>query len=202
MRVLKALAAAAALLAMSLPGVASAQTTVDLSVSIVGRPDPVVSGRAVTWTITVRNLGPGQATGVLLEAVYGSDAFPVSATTTQGTCAPAAGSIDFSLGTISPGGEATATLVMQAFFGDGGFLEVTASSTTNDPNLRDNNASGRVGVISGSNQPNELGGTFCPPSGGVATGGGGTAAGSQPWFPTFALLAAALLAAAVMRVRR
>jgi uncharacterized repeat protein (TIGR01451 family) len=203
MRLLKTLALAAAIIATSISGAASAQSTADLSVSVVGSPDPVARNDPVTWTISVRNLGPGQATGVRLQASYGSDSSPVSATTTQGTCSHTTGGIvDFSMGTISPGGVVTATAVMQSFGGDGDALRVTASSTTNDPNMKNNSAVGRVDIF-GESPFRELSGTFCPPSGGVATGGGGTAADSQAWLATFGLLTLAGLAvAAVKRVRR
>jgi len=203
MRLLKTLTMVATILATSFPVPASAQSAADLSLSIAGHPDPVVNSQTVTWTITVRNLGPDQATGVLLEASYGSDAFPVSATSTQGTCAPSGGEgiVDFTLGKINPGGEVTATLVMQAFVGDGGLISLRASSNSSDPNLSNNSAEGRVEVLPGP-RTDELGGTFCPPSGGVATGGGGTAAGATGGLAAFALLAmAGLLAAAILRVR-
>ena len=203
MRLLKTLATTATLLATCFPVAASAQSqsAADLSVSMVGSPDPVVRGGTITWTITVRNLGPGQATGVTLAAFYGSDGVPVSATTTQGACTVSGESVDFSLGSIGPGGEATATAVMQAFGGDGGFLGVTASSTTNDPSEGNNSASRRVEILPGP-PASELGGTFCPPIGGVATGGGGTADGSQSALPFGLLAMAGLVAMAVLRVRQ
>jgi len=201
MQLLKGLATAA-ILATSLPGAASAQTTADLSVSLVGRPDPVIKHEAITWVITVRNLGPGPATGVFLESPTGSDEQPFAATTTQGTCLQTGASIEFSLGTIDPGGEATATVSIQAFGGDSESHGVTVSSTTEDPNLRNNSASDRVDVISEA-PLRTLEGTFCPPIGGVATGAGGTAAGSQAWLATFGLLAmTGVVAAAVIRIRR
>jgi len=204
MRLLKTLATTATLLATSFPVAASAQSqsAADLSVSIVGSPDPVVRSRTITWTITVRNLGPGQATGVMLAASYGSDGAPYSATTTQGSCALTQDAVDFSLGSISPGGEATATVGIQAFGGDGGALHARVSSTTNDPSMGNNEALGRVEITNGP-PSGELGGTFCPPSGGVATGGGGTADGSQAGLATFRFLAMAVLGAvAVLRVLR
>ena len=86
MRLLKALAVAAVIIATSIPGMASGAWKADLSVSVVGSPNPVVGSKDITWTINVTNLGPGQATGVQLEVFYGSDASALSATTTQGTC--------------------------------------------------------------------------------------------------------------------
>jgi uncharacterized repeat protein (TIGR01451 family) len=206
MRLLKKLALAGVFLAASIPGAASAQSTADLSVSIVGRPDPVRNGETVTWTITVTNLGPAQASGAQLVASYGSDSQPLSATTTQGACAPNpdGGSIDFSLGSIAPGAQVTATVVSQVFGGDGDSLPVEASSITEDPRLGNNSATGSVSVVGGSQfRERELsGGTFCPPIGGVATGGGGTAAHSQAWLTTVLLSAVGLLASAAILVRR
>jgi uncharacterized repeat protein (TIGR01451 family) len=203
MRLLKKLALAAVLLATFVPGAASAQATADLSVSIVGSPDPVRRNAALTWTITVRNLGPAQASGVQLETPIGSDSQPVSATTTQGTCARSADglSLDFSLGSIAPGEEVTATVVYQAFGGDSDFLGVTVSSTTEDPNPRNNSAEGTVS-IAGTAPLRDLSGTFCPPIGGVATGGGGTTAHSQVGLTTALLLTVGLLASTAILVRR
>jgi uncharacterized repeat protein (TIGR01451 family) len=202
MRLVKPLTFAAALLAISVPSAASAQSTADLSVSIVGSPDPVRTNASLTWTITVTNLGPAQASGVQLVFPLGSDGQPFSATTTQGTCAPNSdrGSFDFSLGSIAPGGQVTATVVVQVFGGDSHFQGVSAASTTEDPNQRNNSARGSVS-IGGTAPFRELSGVFCPPIGGVATGGGGTADGSQAWLMTV-LLAVGLLASATLLVRR
>jgi uncharacterized repeat protein (TIGR01451 family) len=202
MRLQRVLAMAAALFAASLPNSAWAQSAADLSVSIVGRPDPVRNNEALTWTITVTNLGPAQASDVQLEIPVGSDSQPFSAATTQGTCAPNldGGSVDFSLGTIAPEGHVIATVVFQVFGGDADFLGATVSSTTEDPNPRNNEARGSVGIV-GTAPFREFSGSFCPPVGGVATGGGGTAADSAPWLAP-ALLAVALLVAAGMLVRR
>jgi uncharacterized repeat protein (TIGR01451 family) len=208
MRLLKALAMGAAILAMSFSAMASAQPTADLSVSLKGRPDPMVIDETGTWTITVRNLGPGVAADVVLEAAYGSDASRVSATTTQGTCTQTVGGlVDFSLGTIAPGGSVTATLVLQVYGSDGGIWWVKVASSTKDPKRRNNRTTGRVEVISGpeSGPPFEepLRGTLCPPNGGASTGGGGTAAHSQPWLTWVGVgVAAGLAAAAARRVRR
>jgi uncharacterized repeat protein (TIGR01451 family) len=192
MRLLKAVAMAAAILAVVVPGAASQESTADLSVSVVGSPNPVGKNEVITWTITVTNNGPAEATGVVLEAFYGSDAAAVSATTSQGTCAPRGGFVEYSLGNIAPGGQVTATFVMQTFRGDGDVVVVEVSSTTEDPNLGNNRARAEVRVADGSGFRDVDSGAFCPPSGGVATGGGGTAAGSQLWLP-IALLAMAVL---------
>jgi uncharacterized repeat protein (TIGR01451 family) len=203
MRLVKAVAMGAAILATSLPTTASAQPTADLSVSLRGRPDPVVLNETITWTITVRNLGPAQATEASLEVFWGSDAIAVSATSTQGSCSPLAGVMTFSLGTIEPGGTVTATVVIQNFGGDGNTLGAGVMWSGRDPNDANNSARGSVRTIPGPPLGEVLRGTFCPPTGGVSTGGGGTAARSQPWLAAIGMVAmAGLVAAAVRRVRR
>lgn len=200
MRLLKTLAVVTAVLAPSFTGTASAGSTADLSVSVVGSPDPVGDNQVITWTITVRNLGPEQAAGVVLRVTYGSDAQLLSATTTQGTCS-FTGELDFSLGSMAAGGEVIATVDMITFRDNEDVLGVEVSANTQDPNRSNNEARGMVRVVEGSESIREVG-TFCPPVGGVATGGGGTA-GSQPPLATWGLLAmAGLVAVAVLRVRR
>jgi uncharacterized repeat protein (TIGR01451 family) len=202
MGLMKAVAVAAGILALSLPGPASAQATADLTVRVVGSPDPVRQNGVITFTITVTNLGPAQATNVALEASYGSDAQAVSATTTQGTCTPAGGFVDFSLGSIAPGGQVTTTVDVQTFRGDGDTLTGEVSSSSDDPNQFNDTASGSVSV-EGKSPFRELSGSFCPPIGGVATGGGGTADRSEGWLTTFGMFAfASLVTAGVLRARR
>lgn len=202
MRILRAPAITAAILIwISLRGTASAASTADLSVSIIGRPNPVVLGHTVTWTITVKNLGPGVAQGVLLDAFYGSDASVISMTTTQGTCPDTGvgGIVRFSMGSILPGRTVIATVATQDFGGDGSALSVRVRSTSKDPNLKNNLAIGRVRVIPGPFLPGLTPGSFCAPSGGVRTGGGGTAAGSSAWLATLGLLAMAGIMAAALK---
>ena len=199
MRVLNDLVVAVVIIfGAAIPGSASAASAADLSVGVRGQPDPAAIGSAITWTITVRNIGPGTAAGVKLAAGYGSDAGAVSAKTTQGTCVHSGGSVDFSLGSILDGGVVTATVVTSNFGGDGGTLRVSVSSTTQDPHESNNSAVGRVTTISGQ-ATNPPVGTFCAPGGGIGTGAGGTANGSLAWLVTVGLLVAAVLLAGAVR---
>ena len=59
---------------------------IDLSIIKTDRPDPVFVGARLTYTLTVRNLGPDTATNVRV-----ADALPaatnfVSVASSQGTC--------------------------------------------------------------------------------------------------------------------
>jgi hypothetical protein len=206
MRLVKTLCAAGTLLLFALfPALASAAPAADLSVAMSGRPDPVIIHGVVTWTITVRNLGPGDASRVQLVVHYGSDANAVSADTSQGTCVHTGGFVTFSMGTLPSGGTATATFLDIDFGGDGGRLWATVSSTTSDPVAANNSADERVTTIRVSPPPpvTASAGAFCPPSGGVDTGRGGAARGSIAGLVTVALLGAAgLMALAARFVRR
>lgn len=204
MRIRKALLIAAAVLVSLAPERALAASPADLKLGLTGSPDPVPRGGLITWTITVANLGPGEATGVRLRALYGSDTSPVSATTTQGTCAhTVGGEIGYSLGTIPAGATVTTTAVMKTWGGDGEGLGATVTSTSRDPVTSNNEIFGTVDTIPGEVSMDTPTGLFCPPAGGVATGGGGTASGFPVWFPTVGLMVvAALLVGGIRHARR
>ena len=194
----KALVIAAAVLVVLFPQMAFARSTADLKLGLSGSPDPVPRGGLITWTITVTNLGPGEATGVRLQAHYGSDTSPVSATTTQGTCEPTGGAVTFWLGTIPNGATVTTTAVMKTWGGDGDGLYVTVSSASRDPVTSNNEISREVEIIPGEAPIETPAGLFCPPTGGVATGGGGTVTG----FPAVGLIVVAALLAGGIRLAR
>ena len=89
----------------------------DLAVSIEDSPDPVLERGQVTYTVTVDNLGPGQAPNTrLVDALPASPTF-VSATASQGSCvrdvtSKSGGVLTCELGTIAAGGQATVTIVV------------------------------------------------------------------------------------------
>ena len=85
---------------------------IDLSIIKTDRPDPVFVGGRLTYTLTVRNLGPDTATNVRV-----ADALPaatnfVSVATSQGTCTGGR-IVRCSLGTMLNGGRATITIVVR-----------------------------------------------------------------------------------------
>ena len=199
----KTLVIAAAVLVVLLPQMAFARSTADLKLGLSGSPDPVPMGGIITWTITVANLGPGEATGVRLQAHYGSDTSAISATTTQGTCEhTVGGEIDYSLGTIPAGATVTTTAVMKTWGGDGEGLGARVTSTSRDPVTSNNEISREVEIIPGEAPIETPAGLFCPPTGGVATGGGGTAPGFPVWFPAVGLIVVAALLAGGIRLAR
>ncbi len=74
MRLLR-IAAVAGILTVLLAGPVAAGNSADLVVGKLDSPDPVMAGSNVTYTITVQNLGPNDATGVTM-----SDPLPAQMT--------------------------------------------------------------------------------------------------------------------------
>jgi uncharacterized repeat protein (TIGR01451 family) len=90
---------------------ASATTTVapaaDLDLAKVDSPDPVAAGQDVTYTLTVRNLGPSQASGITLTDNLPAAVSYGSASPSQGSCSESAGTVTCNLGTLNQSGVAT-----------------------------------------------------------------------------------------------
>ena len=92
--------------------IVAAAPVIDLSIIKTDRPDPVFVGARLTYTLTVRNLGPDTATNVRV-----ADALPaatnfVSVASSQGTCTGGR-IVRCSLGTMLSGGRATITIVVR-----------------------------------------------------------------------------------------
>jgi uncharacterized repeat protein (TIGR01451 family) len=94
---------------------ASQSTTVtpsaDLSIVKTGAPDPVTVGQNITYTLTVSNAGPSDATGVVVTDTLAAGLTFVSATSGQGTCTQASGTVTCDLGTLASGAGTTVTIV-------------------------------------------------------------------------------------------
>jgi uncharacterized repeat protein (TIGR01451 family) len=81
----------------------------DLAVTVTGSPNPVKKGGTLTWTAEVRNLGPGTATGLVLDQALPAGATLVSAspavtTSSPTSCRQSAEGVLCDLGTLPPGG--------------------------------------------------------------------------------------------------
>ena len=92
--------------------IVAAAPVIDLSITKADRPDPVFVGGRLTYTLTVRNLGPDKATNVRV-----ADALPAGTTflavaTTQGTCTGGR-VVRCSLGEVLSGGRATITIIVR-----------------------------------------------------------------------------------------
>lgn len=120
-------------------------TPADLSITKSASPDPVVAGNALTYTLTVTNNGPGDATGVIVTDTLPPEVSLVSATPSQGSCA----GVVCDLGNLNNGASAAITIVSTVDPSTpAGTITNSASVTANepDPNTADNTASTATSV--------------------------------------------------------
>jgi len=86
---------------------------IDLAVNQADSPDPVTAGTLVTYTATVANNGPLQATGVVLTDVMPLGATYVRAVPGQGTgCGESGGVVTCNLGALAPTKTATVAVTV------------------------------------------------------------------------------------------
>ncbi len=96
---------------------AAAMTTVnavaELTVTNTDAPDPVNVGANVTYTVTVSNAGPNNASNVMLSDTLPANSAFVSAMPSQGMCpAPAGGILTCNLGGLASGANANVMVVV------------------------------------------------------------------------------------------
>ena len=115
----------------------------DLQVIKTDNPDPVVAGEALTWTITVTNNGPSDATGVILD-----DAVPAGVTVTA-ISAPCTAGFPCAIGNMVAGASVMVTIDVTVDSGTTGVLTNIATVTGNetDPNPSNNTATEPTAVI-------------------------------------------------------
>lgn len=113
---------------------------IDLAIQKTDTPDPVLAGQALTYTLTVTNLGPSNATGVRVEDVLPAGVTYVSATTSQGAVNAVGGTVTAELGDLAAEAEATITILVDVAASARGTLVNTATVSGNEPetNLENN----------------------------------------------------------------
>ena len=124
----------------------------DLSVTKTDSPDPVDVGKTVTYTVTVTNKGPSQATAVVLTDTLPANATFSAAVPSQGICNQASGTVTCNLGSINSGASATVTITAKPTIAAGGTTisnSATVTSGVTDPDDGNNvaNQSTTVGSI-------------------------------------------------------
>lgn len=82
----------------------------DLAVSQSGSPDPVCVGSNLTYILIVTNAGPAVALGAVATNTLSTGVTFVSAASSQGTCAQAAGVVTCALGDLAAGAWASVTI--------------------------------------------------------------------------------------------
>jgi uncharacterized repeat protein (TIGR01451 family) len=111
----------------------------NLSITKTDAPDPVVVNSNLTYTITVTNNGPDNASNVAVADTLPAGVNFVSATSSQGSCSGTT-NITCNLGSLANGSNATVTIVVTPT--TAGNLSNTASVTATeaDPNTSNNSA--------------------------------------------------------------
>lgn len=121
----------------------------DLEVSKSVDNGEVPEGDAVTFTITVTNLGPNEASNVTLTDTLPPGLGFISAAPSQGTCVEGGGVLTCDLGTISSGGSVNITVLVSADQ-EGNFTNTaTVSYPDVDTNPDNNTASVSFVIIQG-----------------------------------------------------
>jgi uncharacterized repeat protein (TIGR01451 family) len=124
----------------------------DLNVSIEDSPDPVRERDRVTYTVTVENLGPGEAPNIRrVDTLPAAPRF-VSATASQGTCVrngngQSGGVLTCELGIIAAGGQATVTIVVEPRAAGTITNTATVNAGAPDPNAGNNSDTETTTVI-------------------------------------------------------
>ena len=144
----------------------------DLSITKTGSPTTVTAGNSVQYTITVTD-AEENATGVVVDDTLPAGTTFVSATSSQGTCAPpAAGHVLCTLGAVSTSTTATIQVVVKTstVVPGGGTItnSATVSSDSADANSEDNTASAVTTVVAPT--AGQASG-FVPPGGSITAGG-------------------------------
>ncbi len=117
------------------------QTTADLAIAVTDAPDPVAPGGALTYTVTVTDLGPGAATNLTVTDTLPAGATFVSAMGTGWTCMQAAGVVTCTRPALAVGVAPPIAIVIMAPNASGTISDTaTIAATSADPTPGNNSA--------------------------------------------------------------
>jgi uncharacterized repeat protein (TIGR01451 family) len=126
---------------------------VDLALTKTASPNPVRIGQDLTYTLTVRNLGPNFAQGLSLIDTLPADVTVVSADFQSGSCSFSGGTVLCGLGFLINGGSSQAVIVVKPTkagrITNSGEVRLSAgpSGGSRDPNPSNNTATATTDVI-------------------------------------------------------
>ncbi|MEN6440813.1 MAG: hypothetical protein ABFD97_19755 [Syntrophobacter sp.] len=119
--------------------------TADLSIAMTAAPNPVALGSNLTFSMTVSNAGPDNATNVSVNDSLPMGLAFISAVSSQGTCDGYEGSVETTiycdLGSISAGSQVTISVVTQPVARGPVTNTASVSGEETDPNPDNNTAS-------------------------------------------------------------
>jgi uncharacterized repeat protein (TIGR01451 family)/CSLREA domain-containing protein len=129
-----------------------AAAVADLSLTKTDSPEPVGLKKVLTYTLTVSNGGPSDATAVTVEDELPAQVQFISATPSQGTCTHSGGVVTCSLGSVAAGASATVTIQVRptARGTITNTAEVSAAEVDPDPA---NNADSETTTVNGTKPP-------------------------------------------------
>jgi uncharacterized repeat protein (TIGR01451 family) len=114
----------------------------DLQIAKTGPANAVVGGQ-ISYTLTVKNNGPANATNVVVTDSVPAGTTFVSSTPSQGTCDA---TVSCNLGSLASGGSATVTIVVTATAAGTVTNTGKVTATQPDPNATNNSASATTNV--------------------------------------------------------
>ncbi|MGB5577945.1 MAG: choice-of-anchor Q domain-containing protein, partial [Woeseiaceae bacterium] len=134
------------------PNVGNDSASVDTEVTIIGdadlslsqsdSPDPVNVNQPLSYSLVVDNLGPDDATDVVLVDTLPASVTFQSAISSQGSCSEAGGTVTCTLGLIAGGADATVDIIVTAPPSAGTITNnASVSTSANDSDPADDNAS-------------------------------------------------------------
>jgi uncharacterized repeat protein (TIGR01451 family) len=149
---------------------ASGGPSADLSITGSASPTPVATGNRITYSLTVANAGPNDATSTLVVNNAPAGTSIVAATSSQGQCVTTPGNASCSLGTVPKGATPLITITADVFQPGGSTVvdSPNVSSNTFDPDLSNNSTTITTAVAGGGlvrlswNQQQSLGGGSTP----------------------------------------
>src|SRR5262249_11187206 len=113
----------------------------NLAVGVTADQSQVRTGDRLTYTATVKNNGPSDATGVTLTENLPSGVTIVSITPSQGSASPSGSVVTASLGDLPAGGTATLTIVVSPTVAGPSTDSVSVTANETDPDTSDNSSS-------------------------------------------------------------